>query len=47
MLMEIYERLEEIDADKAEVRAAEILCGLGFTPGMMKQKAKKSTKKNR
>ena len=40
MLMDIYERLEEIDADKAEVRAAEILDGLGFTPGMMKQKAK-------
>lgn len=40
MLMDIYERLEEIDADKAEVRAAEILVGLGFTPSMQNQKAK-------
>jgi ATP-binding cassette subfamily F protein 2 len=29
-LMEIYERLEEIDSDNAETRAATILSGLGF-----------------
>ena len=29
-LNEIYQRLEEIEADKAEGRAATILCGLGF-----------------
>ena len=30
-LMDIYDRLEEMDADKAQVKAAEILHGLGFT----------------
>lgn len=30
--MEIYEPLEELDADKAEVRASSILFGLGFIP---------------
>lgn len=29
-LMEVYERLEELDSDNAEVRAATILAGLGF-----------------
>uniref|UniRef100_A0A671SXG1 ATP-binding cassette, sub-family F (GCN20), member 2b n=1 Tax=Sinocyclocheilus anshuiensis TaxID=1608454 RepID=A0A671SXG1_9TELE len=37
-LMEIYERLEELDADKAEVRASRILFGLGFTPAMQQKK---------
>uniref|UniRef100_A0A9J8BAX8 ATP-binding cassette, sub-family F (GCN20), member 2b n=1 Tax=Cyprinus carpio carpio TaxID=630221 RepID=A0A9J8BAX8_CYPCA len=39
-LMEIYERLEELDADKAEVRASRILFGLGFTPAMQQKKLK-------
>nr|XP_055063401.1 ATP-binding cassette, sub-family F, member 2b isoform X2 [Misgurnus anguillicaudatus] len=39
-LMEIYERLEELDADKAEVRASRILYGLGFTPAMQQKKLK-------
>ncbi|KAG7269556.1 hypothetical protein CRUP_029825 [Coryphaenoides rupestris] len=39
-LMELYERLEELDADKAAVRAARILHGLGFTGGMQQQKLK-------
>ncbi|KAK2860679.1 hypothetical protein Q7C36_004845 [Tachysurus vachellii] len=39
-LMEIYERLEELDADKAEVRASRILFGLGFTPAMQHKKLK-------
>ncbi|XP_005166462.1 ATP-binding cassette, sub-family F, member 2b isoform X4 [Danio rerio] len=39
-LMEIYERLEELDADKAEVRASRILFGLGFTPAMQRKKLK-------
>jgi ATP-binding cassette, subfamily F, member 2 len=38
--MELYERLEELDASTAEVRAAEILHGLGFSPAMVKQKVK-------
>jgi len=38
--MELYERLEELDADKAAVRAARILHGLGFTGGMQHQKLK-------
>ncbi|KAM0852648.1 hypothetical protein ACQ4PT_051617 [Festuca glaucescens] len=33
-LEEIYKRLEYIDADAAEVRAASILAGLSFTPEM-------------
>jgi len=36
-LGEIYERLEEIEADVAEARASAILAGLSFTPEMMKQ----------
>lgn len=39
-LLDIYERLDEMDADKAEVKAAEILHGLGFTPQMMTKKCK-------
>lgn len=39
-LMELYERLEELDADKAEVRASRILHGLGFTPAMQRKKLK-------
>lgn len=37
-LMDIYERLDELDADKAEVAAARILHGLGFTKPMMDTK---------
>ena len=33
-LLDVYERLEELDADKAEMRAAFILSGLGFTAEM-------------
>ncbi|KAJ8973493.1 hypothetical protein NQ317_018766 [Molorchus minor] len=39
-LMDIYERLEEISADTAEARAANILHGLGFTNEMQNQKTK-------
>uniref|UniRef100_A0A1I8BK88 ATP-binding cassette sub-family F member 2 n=1 Tax=Meloidogyne hapla TaxID=6305 RepID=A0A1I8BK88_MELHA len=39
-LMDIYERLDEMDADKAEVKSAEILHGLGFTPQMMQKRCK-------
>ena len=39
-LMDLYERLEELDADKAQVRASRILHGLGFTPAMMQKKMK-------
>uniref|UniRef100_A0A8C9YRV5 ATP-binding cassette sub-family F member 2 n=1 Tax=Sander lucioperca TaxID=283035 RepID=A0A8C9YRV5_SANLU len=39
-LMELYERLEELDADKAEVRASRILHGLGFTAAMQQKKLK-------
>lgn len=38
--MELYERLEELDAATAEMRAAEILHGLGFSKAMMTQKVK-------
>ena len=33
-LNEVYERLEEIDSDHAEARAAQLLAGLGFDVGM-------------
>ena len=33
-LMEIYERLDDLDADKALVRAGKILYGLGFSKQM-------------
>ncbi|VDO27856.1 unnamed protein product [Brugia timori] len=39
-LLDIYDRLEEMDADRAEVKAAEILHGLGFTRQMMLKKCK-------
>ncbi|MCJ8731834.1 hypothetical protein PDJAM_G00203850 [Pangasius djambal] len=39
-LMELYERLEELDADKAEMRASRILHGLGFTTTMQQKKLK-------
>ena len=39
-LMDIYERLDELGADKAEPRAARILHGLGFTAQMQKKKCK-------
>jgi len=39
-LMEVYERLDELDAATAEMRAAEILSGLGFSKQMMTQKVK-------
>ncbi|XP_063768193.1 ATP-binding cassette, sub-family F, member 2b [Eleginops maclovinus] len=39
-LMELYERLEELDAAKAEVRASRILHGLGFTPEMQQKQLK-------
>lgn len=38
--MELYERLEELDADKAEVRASRILNGLGFTAAMQRKQLK-------
>lgn len=38
--MELYERLEELDADKAEMRASRILHGLGFTKTMQQKKLK-------
>jgi ATP-binding cassette subfamily F protein 2 len=38
--LDIYERLDEIDADRAEAKAAEILHGLGFTSQMMMKKCK-------
>lgn len=33
----IYKRLDEIDANKAESKAATILGGLGFTPNMFQK----------
>jgi ATP-binding cassette subfamily F protein 2 len=39
-LMDIYERLDEMEADKAEVKAAELLFGLGFSRQMMLKKCK-------
>ncbi len=39
-LLDVYERLEELDADKAEARAAHILSGLGFTADMQYKKVK-------
>ena len=38
--MDVFERLDDLDADKAETRAAEILSGLGFTPSMQLKKTK-------
>lgn len=39
-LERIYERLEAMDAATAEVRAAKILAGLGFTKEMQQKKTK-------
>ncbi len=39
-LMEIYERLDELDSDNVEVKAARILHGLGFTSAMMHTKTR-------
>eukprot|EP00531_Pseudo-nitzschia_arenysensis_P006544 CAMPEP_0116122348 /NCGR_PEP_ID=MMETSP0329-20121206/4167_1 /TAXON_ID=697910 /ORGANISM="Pseudo-nitzschia arenysensis, Strain B593" /LENGTH=816 /DNA_ID=CAMNT_0003616191 /DNA_START=73 /DNA_END=2520 /DNA_ORIENTATION=- len=36
----VYERLDALDADTAEVRARSILCGLGFTHEMQAKKTK-------
>lgn len=38
--MDIYERLDDMNADTAEARAAYILHGLGFTPQMQIKKTK-------
>lgn len=39
-LMGIYERLEELESSTAEMRAGEILHGLGFTKEMQEMKAR-------
>lgn len=39
-LMDIYERLEELDATTAETKAARILFGLGFTAEMQEMKCR-------
>jgi ATP-binding cassette subfamily F protein 2 len=39
-LTQVYERLEELDAATAEVRASKILSGLGFTPEKQNKKTK-------
>uniref|UniRef100_A0A0N5BAM3 ATP-binding cassette sub-family F member 2 n=1 Tax=Strongyloides papillosus TaxID=174720 RepID=A0A0N5BAM3_STREA len=39
-LLDVYERLDEMDADMAEVKAARILHGLGFSRQMMLKKCK-------
>lgn len=39
-LMDVYERLDDISADTAEARAANILHGLGFSKSMQNQKTK-------
>lgn len=39
-LMDIYDRLDELGADTAEAKAANILHGLGFTHAMMSKKCK-------
>ena len=36
-LGEVYERLEELDSDNAEARAAQLLCGLGFDVPMQRK----------
>lgn len=38
MLVELYEQLEEPEADNAKMRASRILCGLGFTPAVQHKK---------
>ncbi|VDP75209.1 unnamed protein product [Echinostoma caproni] len=39
-LLEVYERLEHLDADKAEAKAARLLHGLGFTTEMQQKQVK-------
>lgn len=39
-VQQVYERLEEMDAATAEVRASSILSGLGFTKEMMAKKTR-------
>ncbi|PIK53868.1 putative ATP-binding cassette sub-family F member 2 [Apostichopus japonicus] len=41
-LMDIYERLDDLEADTAEMRAARILNGLGFSKDMMHTKTRTS-----
>lgn len=36
-IMDIYEHLDDLGADRAEARAAELLFGLGFTPEMQRK----------
>lgn len=38
--MEVYERLDDLDADKALVRAGKILFGLGFSKQMQHTQVK-------
>ena len=38
--MELYEWLEGLDADKAEMKTARISRGLGFRPAMQRKKLK-------
>jgi len=40
LLLDIYERLDDLGADKAEARAGRILHGLGFTKQMQQKKCK-------
>lgn len=39
-VQQVYERLEEMDATTAEVRACSILSGLGFSKAMLAKKTK-------
>jgi len=39
-LQEVYDRLEEMGADRAEARASQILFGLGFSAAMQKKKCR-------
>ncbi|CAN7997992.1 unnamed protein product [Ixodes pacificus] len=39
-LLDVYDRLDDICADKAQMKAAYILHGLGFTPAMQTKKCK-------
>ena len=39
-LMDIYERLDELSADQAEMKASRLLNGLGFDKGMQAKAAK-------
>ncbi|CAH8481236.1 unnamed protein product [Schistosoma guineensis] len=39
-LLEVYQRLDHLDADKAEAKAAELLHGLGFTAEMQKKEVR-------